>query len=151
MGFFVFITDGQIDDFEEVKDFTEQLSKDVDKRTVNKVKLVLVGVGHSINRAQLAELDDLPDERDLPVDVWDHKIVGEKRDIADVVAEVVDENKKFDMSASALDHNKEVRKKFEALPALIEFDLPLDATSFHLEITGGKLIKQPLYEEGELA
>jgi hypothetical protein len=39
----------------------------------------------------MEQLDDLPEERDLPVDIWDHKIAKDMRDLKDIFAEVVDE------------------------------------------------------------
>jgi len=146
MGFYVFITDGAIDDFEEVKDFTCQLSHDLNAGKCNDVKLVLIGVGSQIDRKQLEELDDLPDERDLPVDVWDHKIAEEMRDISDIFAELVDENMILAPSGRVMDDKGGVAKEYsDGLPALIEFSLPLEAKSFSLEIAGGNVVSQSLY------
>ena len=131
MGFYVFITDGEIDDFEEVKAFTAQLSRDVDAKRVNDVKLVLIGVGDDINRSQLEELDDLPDELDLPVDIWDHKISSEIRGVTDLFAELVDENIILAPSGRLLDDSNQVVKIFsDGVPALMNFSLPLAAKSF---------------------
>ena len=147
MGFYVFVTDGAIDDFEEVKTFTAQLSRDLDAKRCNDVKLILIGVGPHINRKQLEELDDLPDELDLPVDVWDHKIANEMRGLSDIFAELVDENMILAPSGKILDDSNQVAKEFpDGLPALIQFSLPLEAREFSLEIAGGNIVSQQLYE-----
>ena len=147
MGFYVFVTDGAINDFEEVKKFTEQLSHDMDAGRCNEVKLVLIGVGSDINRKQLEELDDLPDELDLPVDVWDHKIAKEMRGVSDIFAELVDENMILAPSGRILDSAGEVAKDFsDGLPALLKFTLPLESTGFSLEIAGGNVVRQDLYD-----
>ena len=146
MGFYVFITDGAIDDFTEVKDFTCKLSHDLHAGKRNKVKLVLIGVGSQIDRKQLEELDDLPHARDLPVDVWDHKIAEEMRDLMDIFAELVDENLILAPSGRVMDDMGGVAKDYsDGLPALIEFSLPLEAKSFSLEIAGGNVVTQMLY------
>lgn len=146
MGFYVFITDGEIDDFEQVKEFTAQLSRDLDAKKRNNVKLILIGVGPHINREQLEELDDLPDVLDLPVDVWDHKIANEMRGLSDIFAEMVDENMILAQSGRILDDTNKVAKEFpDGLPALIEFSLPLEAREFSLEIAGGNIVRQQLY------
>jgi hypothetical protein len=148
MGFYIFVTDGAIDDFEEVKDFTAKLSRDIDSKTCNPVKLVLIGVGNNINRQQLEDLDDLPDVLDLPVDVWDHKIASEMRGLKDIFAELVDENLILAPSGRILDHQNAVARDFsDGVPALMEFQLPLDATHFSLEVSGGQAVKQRIYLE----
>jgi len=149
MGFYIFVTDGAIDDFEEVKNFTAQLSRDIDAKSCNPVKLVLIGVGDQINRQQLEDLDDLPDVMDLPYDVWDHKIAVEMRGLTDIFAELVDENLVLAPSGRILDHQKSVAKEYsDGVPALMEFQLPLEATHFSLEVTGGQSVKQEIYANG---
>jgi hypothetical protein len=149
MGFYVFVTDGEIEDFEEVKAFTAQLSRDVGAGKVNSVKLVLIGVGADINRDQMEELDDLPEELNLPVDIWDHKIAAEIRGITDLFAELVDENITLAPSGRLLDDSNQVVENFtDGVPALMKFSLPLSAKSFTLEIAGGGQITQKLYDAG---
>lgn len=146
MGFYVFVTDGAINDFEEVKKFTAQLSHDMADGKCNEVKLILIGVGSQINRKQLEELDDLPDELDLPVDVWDHKIAAEMRGLSDIFAELVDENMILAPSGRILDSAGNVVKEYtDGLPAMLKFELPLNSTSFSLEIAGGNVVRQDLY------
>ena len=146
MGFYVFVTDGGIDDFEEVKNFTAQLSRDIDAKSCNPVKLVLIGVGDQINRQQLEDLDDLPDVMDLPYDVWDHKIADEMRGVTDIFSELVDENLILAPSGRITDHQNSVVKDYsDGVPALMEFELPLAATDFSLEISGGQSVKQNLF------
>ena len=146
MGFYIFVTDGGIDDFEEVKNFTAQLSRDIDAKSCNPVKLVLIGVGDQINRQQLEDLDDLPDVMDLPYDVWDHKIADEMRGLTDIFSELVDENLILAPSGRITDHQNSVVKDYsDGVPALMTFELPLDATDFSLEISGGQSVKQDLF------
>ncbi len=106
------------------------------------------GVGNHINRQQLEDLDDLPDVLDLPVDVWDHKITTEMRGLTDIFAELVDENLILAPSGRIMDNNNTVAKDYsDGVPALMEFQLPLDTTHFSLEVTGGQSVEQKLYVE----
>lgn len=143
MGFYVFITDGHLDDFEEVKEFTVKLSHDIDAKRVNPVKLILIGVGEAIDEKQLEDLDDLPDTHDLPVDVWDHKIAKEMRSLMDIFTEMVDENKILAPSGEVQDdQGNTVHSYTDGLPALLRFSLPATAKGFKLVLPNGKSIAQ---------
>lgn len=87
-GLYVILTDGQWADHAQVCEYTKQLARDVARGDRNPLKFVLVGVGSSVNQAQMASLDDLDAEADL----WDHKHARDMRGAADVMAEVVAEN-----------------------------------------------------------
>lgn len=143
MGFYVFVTDGQLDDFEEVKQFTIQLSKDIDAKKVNPVKLVLIGVGSDIDVSQLEALDDLPDEYDLPVDVWDHKVAKEMRSVLDIFSEMVDENKIIAPSADLQDDSGNLIHSYtDGLLGLLRFKLPLTAKGFRIVLPNGNVLEQ---------
>lgn len=145
MGFYVFVTDGKLDDFEEVKQFTIQLSRDIDAKKVNPVKLVLIGVGSEIEVSQLEALDDLPDEYDLPVDVWDHKVAKEMRSVLDIFSEMVDENKIIASSAELQDDaGNTIHSYTDGLMALMRFKLPLTAKGFKIVLPNGKVLEQPV-------
>lgn len=145
MGFYVFITDGHLDDFEEVKQFTMKLSHDIDQKKVNPVKLILIGVGNDIDVTQLEDLDDLPDTCDLPVDIWDHKIAREMRSLLDIFSEVVDENKVIAPSAEILDDSGNVVKRYsDGLLAKLEFSLPLTTKGFKVSLPNGKILEQKI-------
>lgn len=87
-GFYVFITDGELHDLEEVKQYSRQLARDIQAKRRRPVKFVLIGVGSNVNEDQMEQLDDLDTGTD--VDLWDHKIASELRQLQDIFAEVVD-------------------------------------------------------------
>src|SRR5713101_3911993 len=64
-GFYVFITDGELHDLDEVKSYSVRLAREVAARRRNPLKFVLIGLGQSVNETQMTELDDL----DAGVDV----------------------------------------------------------------------------------
>lgn len=145
-GFYVFITDGKLDDLQAVKDYTADLSRRIAAGTTNPVKCVLIGVGPDVDEAQMVQLDDLPEAMDLPVDIWDHKIASDMRDLRDIFAEVVDENAMVAPSGKIVDDKGNLAANFaDGVPTLLRFSLPLDSQTFILEV-GGNQIRQSLFQ-----
>src|SRR5262249_53437619 len=138
-GFYVFITDGEIHDLEPVKKYSRQLAKDVAAKRRRPVKFVLIGVGASVNEGQMEELDDL--ETGTDVDLWDHKIASEMRQLQEIFAEVVDKNARIADRAKVLDPQGKVIKDYSdtGLTGYLEFEIPTGADYFTLEVNGSKI------------
>src|SRR5262245_43505903 len=81
-GFYVFITDGELHDLEEVKQYSKQLARDVSAGRRRPVKFVLIGVGRDVNERQMEELDDL--DTGTQIDLWDHKLAAELRQLQQI-------------------------------------------------------------------
>lgn len=136
---FVFVTDGRLDDLEEVKLFTAELAKQIDKGQRNPVKCVLIGVGSAIDEAQMEELDDL--ETGTDVDVWDHKIAKEMRALSEIMVELVDDVVST-LPATVYDDKGNVVKKYtDGLPASVSFSMPVSSNYFELEV-GSHRVRQ---------
>lgn len=145
-GFYVFITDGRIDDLQAVKDYTADLSRKIGSGKAKPVKCVLIGVGSDIDQKQMEQLDDLPEELDLPVDIWDHKIAEDMRNLRDIFAEVVDEAATVAPTGRILDDKGNLAVNYsDGVPTLLRFSLPLDCRSFTLEV-GSNKVDQPLFQ-----
>jgi len=143
-GMFIFITDGVLDDLNEVKSFTTQIAKMIESGTRNPLKLILIGVGPWVKEEQMIELDDL--DTGTKVDLWDHKIAKEMGQLAELFTEVVDETVILADSGTIRDSKGNLAKEYRdtGLPALLEFKLPANAAeAFTLEF-GGQIIRQPL-------
>lgn len=143
-GMFIFITDGVLDDLEEVKTLTAQLAKDISTNMRKPLKLILLGVGPWVEEMQMQELDDL--DTGTNVDLWDHKIAAEMGQVAEIFTEVVDEKVILAENGLIRDAKGNAVKEYRdtGLPALLEFTLPKGATAaFTLEY-GGQVIRQPL-------
>ncbi len=141
-GMYVFITDGKLDDLEQVKTYTTSLCREIAAGRRNPVKCVLVGVGESIDEAQMEQLDDL--ESGTDVDVWDHKIAKEMRNIIEIFAEVVSENQLVAATARIFAPDGQVVKNFaDGLPAKASFSMPAGFEWFELEVAGQR-IRQPI-------
>ncbi|MGF1581854.1 MAG: vWA domain-containing protein [Gemmataceae bacterium] len=142
-GFYVFITDGELFDLEEVKQYTTQLAQDIEAGRRNPVKFVLIGLGEEVNGAQLEDLDDL--DTGTSIDLWDHKLASELRVLEQIFAEVVDENTRVADHGKILAPNGAVLANFSdtGLPAFLEFEVATGTSYFTLEVNGNR-IQQPL-------
>lgn len=137
-GMYVFITDGELHDLENVKKYTVQLCLEIAANKRNPVKCVLVGLGESINEGQMEQLDDL--DSGTEIDIWDHKICKDMRSITEIFAEVVSENTIVAPTARILDASGAVVKNYtDGLPAKITFTMPASSPHFVLEVGGQKI------------
>ncbi len=57
-GIYIFVTDGRIDDLEQVKIYTKELALEIAVGKRNYLKLILIGIGNDVDSYQLQELDD---------------------------------------------------------------------------------------------
>jgi hypothetical protein len=140
-GFFVFVTDGELFDLDEVKRYSTQLAREVAVGKRRPVKFVLIGVGPDVNERQLEELDDL--DTGTEVDLWDHKMAAEMRMLQEIFAEVVDRNARVAEGGRILDSNGKVIRDFRdtGLPALLRFVMPRGSTHFVLEVNGQRIVQ----------
>jgi hypothetical protein len=142
-GMYVFISDGRLDDLDDVKAYTAQLAREIAGGQRNDLKLVMIGVGRKIDEAQMFELDDLDTGTDL--DLWDHKIAANMQHLAEVFTEVVDEQVIVAPQGLIRDSTGNVVMDYRdtGVPALLEFVLPAGSASFMLEI-GDNAVTQPI-------
>jgi hypothetical protein len=138
-GFYVFITDGSLNDMGLLKSYSTHLARDIAAGKRNPVKLVLIGVGAAVDEEQMEALDDL--YTGTSIDLWDHKIAREMRVLQEIFAEVVDKNARVADHGKILDAAGKVIKDFEGvgLPAFLEFELPAGADCFVLEVNGQQI------------
>lgn len=132
-GMYIFITDGTIDDLTAVREYSTRLAQEIAQGQRNGLKLVLLGVGQQVERAQMQQLDDL--ETGTDVDLWDYRLAAEMRTLMEIFAETVDENTIVMEAGVVKDEQGNVLRDYGAsgLPALLEFTLPADSESFTLE------------------
>jgi hypothetical protein len=144
-GFYVFITDGELHDLDEVIAYSKRLAQDIAHGRRHPVKFVLIGIGNEINEHQMTELDDLDTGTDI--DLWDHKLAAEMRVLEEIFAEVVDKHARVADNGRLLDAQGKVIKDFAGvgLPAWLEFEVPAGSNSFILEVNGHR-IQQPLFD-----
>jgi len=142
-GIYVFITDGRIEDLPAVKAYCINLAKRIESGRRNGIKCVLIGLGPEIDESQMIELDDLDTGTD--VDIWDHKIAADMRDITEIFAELVDETVQVAPMASIFDDSGALMRRLsDGLPARVTFRIPQSSRFFELEIPGQERIRQTL-------
>lgn len=153
----VFVTDGLIEDLEEVKQFCHGFARQIAAGQRSFIKLVLIGVGEEVDERQMEELDDMFDGSDLrdpkgdPIDLWDHKLASEMRQLQEIFAEVVTEDLIVADTGRVLDAaGRTVKDYATGLPALLRFTLPAGSTSFTLTLPNGR-VTQDLREALERA
>jgi hypothetical protein len=138
-GFYIFITDGELHDLDEVKDYSNWLAHEVAAGRRKPLKFVLIGVGPDVNEDQMEQLDDL--DTGTEIDLWDHKLASELRVLQQIFAEVVDKNARVADRARILDPRGQVVKNYSdtGMPAYLEFEMPAGSEYFVLEVEGNKI------------
>jgi hypothetical protein len=138
-GFYVFITDGELHDLDDVIAYSKRLAQEVAAGRRNPIKFVLIGIGNEVNEHQMEELDDLDTGTD--VDLWDHKLAAEMRMLEEIFAEVVDKNARVADHGKILDAQGRIIKDYEGkgLPAYLEFEAPAGSNYFTLEVNGQRI------------
>lgn len=142
-GMYVFFTQGVIADLEEVKKYTLELAQEIAAGRRHELKLVLIGVGHKVDKSQLEQLDNL--DQAAAVDVWDYRIAQEMKDVLEIFTELGDANTLIAPQGRVLDPAGQVLADYteRGVPALIMFNLPAGARSFIVEMPAGT-ITQPI-------
>jgi hypothetical protein len=143
----VFVTDGQLHDADDVKRYSAQIAQQVASGQIPRVNFILVGVGDGVDEEQLEGIchEEYPGIGHL----WCHRIAEEIKEVAELVAVLVDETMTVAAGGVVYDDKGKIVKRYEGrLPAVLEFEVPEGAASFTLEVNGQRYT-QPLPEEGE--
>jgi hypothetical protein len=143
----VIVTDGRLNDAEEVKKFSAKVAKDIASGKLPRLNFVLVGVGDNIDEEQLEDIahQEFPGVGHL----WCHRIAQEITQVAELVAVLVDENMTVAAGGTIYDDKGRVVKTYEGrLPAVLEFEVPEGTRSFTLEVNGQRFT-QPLPDEDD--
>ncbi len=110
-----------------------------------RLSFVLVGVGDQVDEEQL---EDICHQEYAGVGhLWCHRIASEIKDVAELVAVLVDETMTVAAGGTITDPAGRVLKVYEGrLPAVLEFEVPEGTESFTLEVNGQRFT-QPIPEE----
>lgn len=140
-GMYVFITDGQLEDLEEVKEYCTKMARDIEAGRRHDLKLVIIGLGDQVDQSQLDQLDDL--DTGTEVDLWDAQLAKDMKSLEDIFNEVWNEELILVPSDGVIrDENGSVVVNYRdtGLPARILFALPRGATkAFTLEVAGNSV------------
>lgn len=144
-GMYIFVTDGQIQDLDEVVKYTTTMAKDIEAGRRNDIKLVLIGLGNQVDVNQFDTLDNL--ETGTDVDLWYSTLAADLTDLSDIGIETNDQYMILVPSDGVVyDENGAVVVNYRdtGLPARLEFTLPKDACKAFTVEVGGNKITQPL-------
>ena len=137
----VIITDGIIDDEEASIQYCFELGKKMAEGNIKPIKLVLIGIGESVNEAQLQRFDDMFEESDIDYDLWSHGVTSSFRNIEDVknvlYGELISEDTFVADSAVLKDDKGNVIKSFsDGLPGKFRFNISGNVNGFVIEANG---------------
>jgi hypothetical protein len=141
----VFVTDGQLHDADEVTRFSRKVAQEVARGHLPRINFILVGVGDAVDEKQMEDIchEEYPGVGHL----WCHRIAAEIKQVAELVAVLVDETMTVAAGGTVYDDKGRVLKIYEArLPAVLEFEIPDGCKSFTLEVNGQRYT-QPLPAE----
>lgn len=146
----VFISDGEIEDLDEVKKVSMELGKQMAAGQRKYTKLVVVGVGKEVNEGQLAELNDMFEGSGLAdaasgddIDMWDYRLAAEMQSLWEVLGEV-DFGITLPGSARVIDDKgAEIHSFSDGIPMKLDFEVPAGTKSVTIEIAGRQVV-QPL-------
>jgi hypothetical protein len=145
----VFITDGAIEDIEDVKKVSLELGKQIAQGKRKYLKLVIIGVGRDVDVGQMDDLNDMfegtgladPDGNDI--DMWDGRLASDMQSLWDVLGEV-DFGITLPGSARILsDKGTEVCSYSDGIPMKMDFEVPAGTKQVTIEIAGRSIV-QPL-------
>ncbi len=137
-GIYIFLTDGRIDDLEQVKNYTKELALEIAVGKRNYLKLILIGTGTDVDRYQLQELDDF--DTGLDIDLWDYKIASEMTNLTQIFAEVVNENQVIAENGFIYDDAGNCVKSYpKGLPAKVDFVMSGTSQWFELEVNNQRI------------
>jgi outer membrane protein OmpA-like peptidoglycan-associated protein len=149
-GIYIFLTDGRIDDLEQVKIYTKELALEIAVGKRNYLKLILIGIGNDIDRYQLQELDDF--DTGLDIDLWDYKIASEMHNLTQIFAEVVNDNQIIAASGSIYDDAGNCVKSYaNGLPAKVDFVMRDDSQWFELEVNNRRIRQSIIFSDVAIA
>jgi hypothetical protein len=141
----VYVTDGQIQDADEVKELSAEIAQRIARGSLPRTNFILVGVGGNVDEEQMEDIchAEFPGVGHL----WCHRIAAEIGQVAELVAVLVDETMTVAAGGTIYDDKGKVLKVYEGrLPAVLEFAVPEDTEAFVLEVSGQRY-RQPLPED----
>jgi hypothetical protein len=142
----VIITDGIIEDEQDVIDYCMIIGDEMKKGTRKKIKLILIGIGKEVDEAQLERLDDMFEGTPLEddVDIWSHGMVNSMQDENDILAvlygELMDEDTDIAPSGNVTTGSGTVIKNWaDRLPGKFRFILPKGEKEFVIHASGQEI------------
>ena len=154
------ITDGIIEDLEDVKEFCFKYALEIADNIKPFIKLLLIGVGKEIDEKQLEELDNMfegsfvKDSTGREIDLWDYQVADDIQILEQIFKEFVSAETIVTHYGRILNQTGTVCEEYSlGVPALMRFKLPPSSTAFTLEFSGGNVtqdISEALSKDSEI-
>lgn len=144
-GLAVFITDGELHDADDVIATSREIGQLIRRGQLPRMNFVLVGVGAGVNEEQLERIAHT--EIEGVGHLWCHRVAKEIKNVAELVAVLVDETMTVAAGGTVYDDRGKIVKEYEGrLPAVLEFEVYEGCKSFTLEVSGQRYT-QPIPDE----
>lgn len=148
--FGVIITDGIIEDERACFDYCRAIGKELDGRTPEPFKLVLIGIGAEVDQGQLTRLDNMFEGTGIKYDLWGSGLVQSMQTEDDILAVLfgelmTEETLVAESGRVELDSGQVVKAFQDGLPGMFRFNLPENETGFIVRAKGRE-IRQDISE-----
>ena len=141
------ITDGIIEDEPACVEYCMRIGREMAAGRRKPLKLVLIGIGVEVDRAQLERFDDMFESTDLKgkVDVWSSGLVESMQNEDDILAvlygELIDEATVADSGRVEDGTGVTIATFADGLPGKFKFTLPRGQTAFTIHAGGQQVVQ----------
>lgn len=131
-----FITDGQIHDFDQVIEYTQEIARQIEAGNFPRTTLVLVGVGENIDHEQMEQLADVELEGYTGREIWCCEEAESVDDLPGLVAHLLDTKTPAFWGGAVVkdEQGRTIQAWEDMVPAVFEIDLPRTARAFTLQV-----------------
>ena len=144
----VIVTDGKIEDMEEVKQKSLEIGREYAKGTRGYTKFVLLGVGKDVDESQMEELNDMfegegifvPGTHD-EIDLWDSRHVATMNSLWDIFGEVDFGFKIPGQAVISDEKGNEIISYPDEVPVKMDFFVPEKTKSIKINMFGKEIIQ----------
>lgn len=131
----VFVTDGFIQDVPQVKLQTRLLADRIAAGDLVHINFILMGVGDGVSKQQFEDI--CSEDYGSLGSVWSYCIADELNQLSEIMLGVVDASMSVASGGTIFDDQGNVVKVYLGrLPAVLDFNMPQNASGFTLEVYG---------------
>jgi len=145
----IFVTDGQIHDYNAVKEYTRELAQAIMADKFPRTVLMLVGTGPKVAHEQMEELSEMKIKGYVGRDIWCCAEADVIEDLPELVAHLLDENiPAFWGGATITGEQGRTLAAFEDMvPAVIRFSVKKSAQRFLINASGKTMEQTMIFKE----
>jgi hypothetical protein len=131
----VFVTDGIIEDEADCISYCQRIGREMAMGRRKPIKLILIGIGEEVDKAQFERFDDMFDGSGVEYDLFSHGLVASMQDEFDILATLYGELMTEDTIVAGRAwvedaYGSRLRNYSDGMPGKFRFDLPRGHRSF---------------------